>query len=104
MRLRETDAALSPGAKSAGHAFAAHEYHHVSLENLSDGLIYAYEVERGHGINGRRDGLVPGNLLAGFSHQRDTAGNRWAKRFVGFVRARGFRHGVRVIEAAAAAG
>ncbi|MEE8534843.1 MAG: cobyrinate a,c-diamide synthase [Kiloniellales bacterium] len=104
VRLRETGAGPWPGAKGAGRAFAAHEFHHATLENLPDGLTYAYEVERGHGIDGRRDGLVLGNLLAGFSHQRDTAANRWAERFVGFVRARGFRQGARTIEAAAAAG
>ncbi len=74
------------------------------MENLPDGLTYAYEVERGHGIDGRRDGLVLGNLLAGFSHQRDTAANRWAERFVGFVRAGGFRQGAPAIEAAVASG
>ena len=88
----------------ADRAFATLEFHHATLENLPDGLIYAYKVERGHGIDGRRDGLVLGNLLAGFSHQRATAANRWAERFVGFVRARAFRPGARMIEAVAASG
>jgi cobyrinic acid a,c-diamide synthase len=104
VRLRETGAAPWPGAEGAGRAFAAHEFHHASLENLPNGLTYAYEVERGHGIDGRRDGLVLGNLLAGFSHQRDTAANRWAERFVGFVRSCGFRRGPEIIRAAAASG
>ena len=61
VRLREADAAPWSGAKCAGRAFAAHEFHHATLENLPDGLTYAYEAER----------------------------------FVGFLRARAFRHGAR---------
>jgi cobyrinic acid a,c-diamide synthase len=44
-------------------------------------------MARGHGIDGKHDGIVRGNLLAGFSHLRDVEGDRWARRFVGFVRA-----------------
>ena len=65
----------------------AHEFHYASLENLPDSLPYAYEVKRGHGIDGRNDGLIIGNLVAGFCHHRQTAANRWADRFVAFVRA-----------------
>jgi len=64
----------------------AHEFHYSSVENLAPGAEFAYEVERGHGIDGRHDGLVRGNLLASYAHLRDVAGNRWAERFVGFVR------------------
>ena len=85
VRLRETGAAPWSGAKSAGRAFAAHDFHHATLENLPDGLTYAYAGERGHGIDGRRGG----------TRGRNTAANRWAERFVVFVRARGFRHGAR---------
>jgi cobyrinic acid a,c-diamide synthase len=74
-----------PGGEAA--LLPAHEFHYASLENLPEGLAYAYEVKRGHGIDGRRDGLVIGNLVAGFSHHRQTAANRWADRFVAFVRA-----------------
>jgi cobyrinic acid a,c-diamide synthase len=66
---------------------AAHEFHYAALENLPEGMRYAYEVTRGHGIDGDHDGLVLGNLLASFSHQRHAARNPWAERFVGFVRA-----------------
>jgi hypothetical protein len=43
-------------------------------------------VARGHGIDGNHDGIVVGNAVAAFGHQRDTAANRWAGRFVSFVR------------------
>ena len=42
------------------------------------------EVEDFVGINA--DGLMLGNLLASFSHQRHTAQNPWAMRFLAFVR------------------
>ncbi len=87
VRLRETGAAPWPGKVGAGTAIPAHEFHYAALENLADGLSYAYQVERGYGIDGSRDGLVLGHLLAAFSHQRDAAANRWAERFVAFVRA-----------------
>ncbi len=64
----------------------AHEFHYSSVENLPAGVEFAYEVERGHGIDGRHDGIVHKNLLASYAHLRDVAGNRWARRFVDFVR------------------
>jgi cobyrinic acid a,c-diamide synthase len=66
--------------------FAAHEFHYSALENLPDTLQYAYEVKRGTGIDGRRDGIVIHRLLACYSHMRDTAQHHWARRFVEFVR------------------
>ncbi|MFP6730327.1 MAG: cobyrinate a,c-diamide synthase [Alphaproteobacteria bacterium] len=83
VRLRETADAPWPGSAEE---LAVHEFHHAALENLPDGMRYAYAVTRGHGIDGRNDGLVLGNLLASFSHQRHTAQNPWADRFLAFVR------------------
>jgi cobyrinic acid a,c-diamide synthase len=64
----------------------AHEFHYSSVENLSSGLEFAYEVERGYGIDGRHDGIVYRNLLASYAHLRDVAEHRWAQRFVEFAR------------------
>jgi cobyrinic acid a,c-diamide synthase len=50
------------------------------------GLRYAYTVQRGHGIDGRRDGVIVNNLLASYAHLRATGGNDWPARFVAFVR------------------
>jgi cobyrinic acid a,c-diamide synthase len=85
--LKETGVAPWSGSPVPGTLLYAHEFHHASLENLPGDLDYAYQVTRGHGIDGRRDGLVLGNLLAGFCHQRDVAANRWAGRCIDFVRA-----------------
>jgi cobyrinic acid a,c-diamide synthase len=87
VHLRET--ARSPWPQPpvpAAQPIRAHEFHYSSVENLAPGVAFAYEVERGHGIDGRHDGIVHKNLLASFAHLRDVAGNPWARRFVNFVR------------------
>ena len=42
-------------------------------------------MQRGHGIDGSRDGIVCGNLLGAYGH-RHSAGDHWVPRFVAFVR------------------
>jgi cobyrinic acid a,c-diamide synthase len=64
----------------------AHEFHHARLENLPADADYAYRVLRGSGIDGRHDGIVIGNLVAGFAHHRHTAADPWVQQFVDFVR------------------
>ena len=66
--------------------FAVHEFHYASLKGLPDHLDYAYDVTRGHGIDGQRDGIVIKNMLANFCHLRHTGANKWADNFVEFVR------------------
>jgi cobyrinic acid a,c-diamide synthase len=91
-RLRATgEAPWAPCPVS--HAFDAHEFHYSHLENIPAGLTYAYEVERGAGIDGRHDGIVYKNLLANYAHLRHLAGSPWAGAFVDFVRRnRGLPH------------
>ncbi len=88
--LEETGAGpwpLPPSRTGVPARIPVHEFHYASLENLRDDVTYAWRVVRGHGIDGQHDGIVQGNLLAGFSHLRDVEGHRWAGRFVAFVRA-----------------
>lgn len=85
VRLRETANSPWPSSQPQGE-FAAHEFHYSSLENTPDTLDYAYEVIRGTGIDGRNDGIIINNLLACYSHMRDTSQHHWARRFVDFVR------------------
>lgn len=85
MRLRENG--NSPWSiDQAEHRINAHEFHYSTLENLSPGQTFAYEVLRGSGIDGKSDGLVYKNLLASYVHLRDVASNHWAHRFIEFVR------------------
>lgn len=87
VQLRETGKgpwALHPPEGALG-TFPAHEFHYARLVNYET-FDYAYEVLRGQGIDGRYDGIVWKNTLAGFSHLRDVQQNHWAQRFVSFVR------------------
>ena len=79
-------ASHGPNDSSAG--IPAHEFHYARLENLPDSLDYAYRVLRGNGIDGRHDGLLVGNLQAGFAHRRNTEADPWVNCWVEFVRER----------------
>ncbi len=85
VQLRETAQARWPAPYPAG-ILAAHEFHYSSLDNMEQGHDYAYEVLRGSGIDGKRDGLIIHNLLACYSHMRDTGQHHWTRRFVEFIR------------------
>jgi cobyrinic acid a,c-diamide synthase len=66
----------------------AHEFHYSRLENLSHQGTYAFKMLRGTGIDGEHDGWVYKNLLASYTHLRDTSQCHWASRFVEFVRSK----------------
>ena len=76
---------LSP-SEPAGQTLRGHEFHYSSLENVPPELKFAYKVQRGHGVDGTRDGVVYRNVLASYAHLRSGAGADWAKEFVNFVR------------------
>ena len=85
VRLRETATMPWAGPRPAGE-IAAHEFHYSALENISGPLAFAYDVVRGTGVDGEHDGIVINNLLASYTHMRDTGQHHWARRFVDFVR------------------
>jgi cobyrinic acid a,c-diamide synthase len=87
VRLRESGQAPWPvdGSKAPGE-IAAHEFHYSSLEGLPAETRFAYEVLRGSGVDGAHDGIVYKNLLANYTHLRDTDRYHWAARFVAFAR------------------
>ncbi|MGC2165848.1 MAG: cobyrinate a,c-diamide synthase [Gallionella sp.] len=64
----------------------AHEFHYSRLINLPQDSRFAYQVERGYGIDGNRDGLILHNLLASYTHLRTIGNCYWASRFVAFIR------------------
>jgi cobyrinic acid a,c-diamide synthase len=88
VQLQETAAMPWGGVGGAGGTVRGHEFHHSSLENLDPGVAFAYEVERGHGIDGRHDGVLVHQVLASYAHLRTGAGSQWAPRFVAHVRNR----------------
>jgi len=83
---------LQPTAGHPWHAgadkpvIAAHEFHYSSIDNLPADTAFAYDIKRGHGVDGKHDGIVYKNLLASYTHLRATAGCDWPARFVRFVR------------------
>lgn len=64
----------------------AHEFHYSSLENLPADSMYAYQVTRGHGIDGQHDGYQRHNLLAGYMHRRGAGAQGWIAPFLKQVR------------------
>ncbi len=81
-----------PGESSG--RIPAHEFHYARLDLQSTDPDYAYDVVRGEGIDGHHDGLIIGNLVAGFVHQRNTLANPWVDRFVAFVREKSSHSGI----------
>ena len=84
-RLQETNQHLW-GAIQSDQEIMAHEFHYSGLVNPDENLQFAYQVKRGHGIDGHNDGIIYKNLLASYTHLRDTNINHWTKRFTTFVR------------------
>lgn len=86
VHLLEDEAHPWPRPAAPAKQIKAHEFHYSSLENLPPDSRFAYHVERGHGIDGARDGLVLHNLLASYTHLRTIGSCYWATRFVAFIR------------------
>lgn len=84
--LEETAHAPWPSMGAPRGPIAAHEFHYAALENLSPNTRFAYRVLRGEGVAHGCDGIVIGNTLATFSHQRGVGANPWPLRFAAFVR------------------
>ncbi len=61
---------------------SAHEFHHARQVESTTPLDYAFDVVRGFGADGRRDGIVADNVLATWAHQRHTQSNPWLDAFV----------------------
>jgi cobyrinic acid a,c-diamide synthase len=88
VHLKEDEAHPWPRPDTPAKQIKAHEFHYSSLENLPPDSRFAYHVERGYGIDGKRDGLILHNLLASYTHLRTIGSCYWATRFVAFIRRR----------------
>ena len=84
VQLRETTDGLWPS--TGGHTIAAHEFHYSRFINLPKDARFGFQVLRGTGIDGEHDGYIRNNMLACYTHQRNTRNNDWVVRFVEFVR------------------
>jgi len=65
----------------------AHEFHYSALQGLPDDARFAHRVLRGKGIQQQQDGYIHRNLLASYSHLRNTSATPWVRRFPQFVQA-----------------
>ena len=65
---------------------AGHEFHYSKLNETPADTTFAYQVNRGFGVNGENDGIVYKNLLACYAHQRNTQKNQWVLSFLEFVK------------------
>jgi len=72
----------------------AHEFHYSELSGLPDNAKFAYQVLRGSGIRQQQDGFVYRNLLASYTHLRNTTENPWVRRFLQFVQAHKMPHNI----------
>jgi len=65
-----------------------HEFHYSKLIQPPKNTHYAYQVNRGFGVNGENDGIIHNNLLACYAHQRNTQQNQWILNFLEFIKSK----------------
>ena len=70
--------------KNVAQPIKAHEFHYSDIKLLNKELPFAYKVKRGHGIDGKRDGIIYNNVLASYVHLRNT-NTMWPQHFIDFV-------------------
>ena len=66
-------------------SISCHEFHHSKLEGNFGRNDFVFNVKRGYGVNGKCDGIIVKNLIATYSHIRDTSKTRWIKNFLDFI-------------------
>jgi cobyrinic acid a,c-diamide synthase len=64
-----------------------HEFHYSRLHD-TDGLTYAYSIQRGHGIDGQSDGITYKNVFASYTHIHAWGVPSWAHSFIKLAAAR----------------
>jgi cobyrinic acid a,c-diamide synthase len=64
-----------------GLTLRGHEFHHSKI-SIKTGVRFAYRIGRGHGIDGKRDGVLYKNLFAAYTHLHALGTPSWAEAFV----------------------
>lgn len=60
-----------------------HEFHNTSLINLQeDEITFAFDVQRGNGIKGLKDGIVYKNCMVTYVHSHVASTPEWAEGFI----------------------
>jgi cobyrinic acid a,c-diamide synthase len=64
-----------------GLTIRGHEFHHSKV-SIKKGVKFAYQIRRGHGIDGQRDGVLYKNIFAAYTHLHALGTPSWAEAFV----------------------
>ncbi len=81
MELEGQKQGIWPGV---GQRVACHEFHYSRVTKMGEGIDFAYQVKRGHGIDGQQDGLLHHNILASYAHIHADGAPGWAHFLAGF--------------------
>lgn len=65
-----------------GSIIKGHEFHNSRIINLDPHVQFAYQVQRGHGLDGIHDGIVYKRLFASYNHLHALGTPEWAEKFV----------------------
>lgn len=73
---------------SLGSEVRGHEFSHTRLVNLKlhQGVNFVYKVRRGHGIDGKHDGLLYRNVFGSYNYIHALGTKEWATNFVAAAR------------------
>jgi len=67
---------------SRGQTLKGHEFHYSkAVLTHEEDVTFAFEVKRGSGVDGKRDGLCKKNLLATYTHVHGAGNPLWARVF-----------------------
>lgn len=85
MKLRFNSSHLASSRSDSNKSLPAHEFHHssISFDNEPDCL---FDVKRGYGLDGLRDGVCVNNLVASYAHLRHTQATPWIDWFLDTIR------------------
>ena len=64
-----------------GLTIRGHEFHHSKV-SVKNGIKFGYQIKRGHGIDGKRDGVLYKNMFAAYTHLHALGTPCWAEAFV----------------------
>jgi len=64
-----------------GMTILGHEFHHSKLSIKND-VSFSYQIRRGNGIDGKRDGILYKNVFATYTHLHALGTPFWAEAFV----------------------
>lgn len=77
--LESGGAGIFPGKKIS---IRGHEFHYSRISHIDGSPPMAYDIQRGFGIDGKRDGIIYKNIVAAYTHVHALATPEWAPAMV----------------------